>query len=40
LSLSRRSAACIIAMSVAPREMGEAAPSCLSPTICPQFIFE
>jgi hypothetical protein len=27
-------------MSVAPREMGEAAPSCLPPTICPQFIFE
>ncbi len=35
-----RSAACIIAMSVEPREMGEAVPSCLSPTICPQFIFE
>jgi Integrase core domain len=37
---SHRSAACIIAMSVEPREMGEAVPSCLSPTICPQFIFE
>src|ERR1700704_5775859 len=40
LSPSRRSAACTIAMSVAPREMGEAAPSYLFPPNCPQFIFE
>jgi hypothetical protein len=40
LSPSRRSAACTIAMSVAPREMGGAAPSYLFPPNCPQFIFE
>ena len=39
LSPSRRSGACIIAMSVEPREMGEAARSYLSPLDCPQFIF-
>src|SRR6266849_4826170 len=38
---SQRSAACIIAMSVEPREIGEAARSaCPHQPNCPQFIFE
>jgi hypothetical protein len=38
---SPRSAVCIIAMSVEPREIGGAAcPPALSPPNCPQFIFE
>jgi hypothetical protein len=37
---SPRSAVCIIAMSVEPREIGTAAGSSLSPPNCSQFIFE
>ena len=37
---SPRSAVCIIAMSVGPREIGEAARFSLSPPNCPEFIFE
>src|SRR5712672_1023033 len=40
LSPSRRSVACIIAMSVEPREIGKATHSYYSPPNCPQFIFE
>src|SRR5229473_5443998 len=37
---SRRSAVCIIAMSVVPREIGEGGTLRLSPPNYPQFIFE